>query len=122
MFRSFTAFVLIATLLTANLTRLFVYAGYEMNKNYIAAKLCENRDKPQMHCEGKCYLAKKIKQAEEKEKANERDAQKNHFQEAFIAQNSRIIFSALLLRVINSQYTSPVSHQHDADIFQPPQV
>ena len=122
MLRSFTAFILIATLLTSNFTRLFVYAGYELNQKYIAAKLCENRDKPQIHCNGKCYLAKKIKQAEEKEKSQEHNAQKNHFQEAFIVQNTRIVFSARLLEVISSKYTSRVSRQHDADIFQPPQA
>jgi hypothetical protein len=29
--------------------------------------LCENKAKPVMQCKGKCYLKKKIKQAEEKE-------------------------------------------------------
>lgn len=122
MLQRFTAIVLIMSLLTSNVTRLFVYAGFEMNREYIASKLCENRDKPQMHCNGKCYLAKKIKQAEEKEKSQERQAQKNHFQEAFIAQNNRIVFTARLLRVIKLPYTSSAPQQHAADIFQPPQV
>jgi hypothetical protein len=122
MLQRFTAIVLIMSLLTSNVTRLFVYAGFEMNREYIAAKLCVNKDKPQMHCNGKCYLAKKIKQAEEKEKSQERQAQKNQFQEAFITQNNRIIFTARLLRVIKLPYLSSAPQQHAADIFQPPQV
>ncbi|MFT3750413.1 MAG: hypothetical protein QM768_19010 [Agriterribacter sp.] len=35
-------------------------------KEYMA--LCENKFKPQMHCNGKCELAKKIKEQGEKEK------------------------------------------------------
>lgn len=41
-------------------------AYYRINKDYITRVLCENRDKPQLHCEGHCYLAKKLKAQEEK--------------------------------------------------------
>lgn len=34
---------------------------YEVNKNYIAAVLCENRNKADIHCEGNCVLMKKMK-------------------------------------------------------------
>ena len=33
---------------------------YQTNKEYIASVLCENRNKPEMACNGKCYLNKKI--------------------------------------------------------------
>ena len=41
-------------------------AYYQINKAYITRVLCENRDKPQLHCDGHCYLAKKLKAQEEK--------------------------------------------------------
>ncbi len=34
----------------------------------IAKTLCENRDKPKMQCNGKCYLAKQLKKEEKKDK------------------------------------------------------
>jgi hypothetical protein len=35
--------------------------GYWLaNRAYIATTLCENRDRPQMRCNGKCYLKKKL--------------------------------------------------------------
>lgn len=34
---------------------------YYANYDYIATVLCENRDKPFMECNGKCYLEKQIK-------------------------------------------------------------
>ena len=40
-------------------------AYYQINKKYIAANLCENRAKPKSKCNGKCYLAKKIKAQED---------------------------------------------------------
>lgn len=36
---------------------------YHANYDYIANVLCENRDKPYLECNGKCYLEKQIKKA-----------------------------------------------------------
>jgi hypothetical protein len=33
---------------------------YHANYDYIATVLCENRDKPYLECNGKCYLEKQI--------------------------------------------------------------
>lgn len=35
---------------------------YLVNYNYIVEELCENRDKPILTCNGKCYLEKQVKQ------------------------------------------------------------
>ena len=35
---------------------------YYANYDYIATVLCENRDKPYLECNGKCYLEKQLKQ------------------------------------------------------------
>lgn len=37
----------------------FLY--YYLNHDYIAKYLCLNKEKPKMHCNGKCYLMKGIK-------------------------------------------------------------
>lgn len=47
-----------------------VLGAFYVNKDYIAKYLCENRDKPQLHCNGNCVLMKKIRKAQEKEKQN----------------------------------------------------
>lgn len=41
---------------------------YLANYDYIATELCENRDKPEMHCNGKCHLMKQLAKASEHEK------------------------------------------------------
>lgn len=33
---------------------------YWSNKAEIAQKYCENKSRPMMHCDGKCYLAKRL--------------------------------------------------------------
>lgn len=36
---------------------------YYANYDYIATVLCENKDKPYLECNGKCYLQKQLKKA-----------------------------------------------------------
>jgi hypothetical protein len=42
-------------------------AYFNLNREYIAKVLCENRDKPKLNCNGKCYLAKILKQQQDKQ-------------------------------------------------------
>lgn len=77
-----------------------------MNQKYIANNLCENRGKLWLHCNGKCYLMKKVTQAEEKEKSDERRTQKSLFQESFLVASAEIKSRAALLQVISTPYYS----------------
>jgi hypothetical protein len=40
----------------------FVLLHYKLNYKFISEKLCENRAKPQMNCNGKCHIKKTLKQ------------------------------------------------------------
>jgi hypothetical protein len=122
MVRRFIAYLLIVALVSVNFTRLFIYAGFELNRNYIATKLCENRDKPWLHCNGKCYFLKKIKQAQDKEKSDERQSQKNLFQEALFAQKPDVRFYSQVLQVMQVPAHRIALPNVDLPIFQPPQL
>lgn len=43
----------------------FVYLDFELRKEHIIQNLCENRYKPHLHCDGKCYLAKQLQKVAE---------------------------------------------------------
>ncbi len=43
---------------------------WKINQSYISQALCENKDKPKMHCDGKCYLKKQLEKIDE-QKANQ---------------------------------------------------
>ncbi|HEY9560417.1 MAG TPA: hypothetical protein VIR29_06475 [Anseongella sp.] len=58
------AIVLLAVLCFQCLGSLGVLAWYQANRSYIASVLCINRDKPEMHCDGQCVLAKKLRKME----------------------------------------------------------
>lgn len=38
---------------------------YLVNKDYVARELCENKARPEMRCNGKCHLAKRLERLEE---------------------------------------------------------
>jgi hypothetical protein len=58
-YRFITALALTAIFFTANFYDLFTIAGYYVNTSAYAMN-CVNKNKPQMHCNGKCQLQKKL--------------------------------------------------------------
>jgi len=46
-------------------TKTWIILSFKMNQDYIAKVLCINKNKPQLHCDGKCILMLKIRANEE---------------------------------------------------------
>lgn len=46
------------------------FVDYAINKDFIATVLCINKDKPEMHCDGKCHLTKETKKSNDNNKKN----------------------------------------------------
>jgi|LGVD01.1.fsa_nt_gb hypothetical protein len=45
--------------------------NYIANYEYISQELCENKDKPELECNGKCYLLKQTRALEEEQEEKE---------------------------------------------------
>jgi hypothetical protein len=65
--RSLLTYILLIAVLLPSISPWGTIAYYHLNKDYIARVLCENRNKPQLHCDGKCYLAKRLKAQQDKQ-------------------------------------------------------
>lgn len=116
------AILLLLCSVSVSLSGFFVFAGFEMNKSYIAKELCINRDNPQLHCNGKCYLMRKLKQAQDKEQKQEQSFQKIQLQEAitvlpFIFKQYPIATVDLRIPLTTGM---PVSQMNS--IFHPPKI
>ena len=122
MFKQGLAILLIFCTLAGSFTKVFVFAGFELNQKYIASTLCENRDKPWMNCHGKCYLMKKVKAAEEKEKNEERETQKNLIQQAFCSSVTKIKFSSQLLQIFPERYQPMALQSVSLNLLRPPRL
>ncbi len=49
---------------------LWPIAEYVMNYDYIVNVLCKNKDRPQLKCDGKCYLSQQLAKEAEQNKGN----------------------------------------------------
>ncbi len=58
----FAAIFLTFAIFIQTFSTFIIKADFYINQSYIAKNLCVNKDKPMMHCNGKCYLSKKLKQ------------------------------------------------------------
>jgi hypothetical protein len=56
-----------------------VYLDFELNKEYIIQNLCENRFKPELNCNGQCYLAKQLHKVAEDKATKEAGKQEQNF-------------------------------------------
>ena len=48
---------------------------YVVNYDYISTQLCENRARPELRCNGKCYIKKEILKSSENQNAKESKVQ-----------------------------------------------
>lgn len=122
MVKLFTIHILIIMLFASSFQWMFVCGGFRLNKQYIAANLCVNRNKPWLHCNGKCYFMRKLKQTQDKEKKEESQSQKNLLQEAFCTAPQKVKFHTYVLRTIPIPNGKVILPRVAFPIFHPPQI
>jgi len=66
--QAFAIFVLLAFVIQSN-NRLLLMMDYSIRMENYAAH-CENKDRPDVHCNGKCQLDKKLQQENRKDQQN----------------------------------------------------
>lgn len=121
MFQKSLCLLLVFVTLSSGFTKLFLYAGYELNKDFISKTFCENKAKPLMQCNGKCYLAKKLKQAEQSEQKQEQ-ANKHFFVEAFFTTSERFKYFTIQIDEFLPSSAHLYSFKSRCSIFHPPKL
>lgn len=62
------ASILLTVLYAVTLLQAYMpHVNYWINRNYIISELCENRDRPEMDCNGRCHLKKQIETSSEQQ-------------------------------------------------------
>lgn len=114
--------------LTMLLKPLWPIADYIVNYDYIVNVLCENRDQPQLNCDGKCYLSKQLAKESEDRGKNPFEQRQNILDQVQpICIESLLDFKfAILFGTISKQrikYSkSFFSSPHVLGLIQPPEV
>lgn len=92
------------------MTGSLLVANYQIQKQKIAKTLCENRNKSSKGCQGKCYLKKQLKKAEEAEKSLPGSVKEKMEMAYTIAVPFEFAFDfPIEVLVSNSTYTFPLS-------------
>lgn len=77
-----------------------------------------------MHCNGRCYLMNKVKQAEENEKKQEGKDLRNSFQVIWFVHTAplqqRAALDGNIADRLNTHYSYAYLNQYHASIFRPP--
>jgi hypothetical protein len=113
-----TAVILLIVNLLFNFSAIFVQVSFGLNQEYIAKEFCVNKNRPELHCNGQCYLKKKLKQAEEKEQKQNLKAQEQSFPVTNIYVFSRYFFKTSIALPNASAKTLPAV---GGSVFHPPQ-
>lgn len=127
MFRSILTYLLLFSVAIQPFSREMTIMSFELNRDYIIKNLCENRDRPQLHCDGKCYLAKKLKAGQEQQDSATAERVRNLSPMQWFCTD--LIGIALLVPVryqsVNapiSWYVEPVTNALPPGVFQPPRA
>lgn len=85
--------LLLSALLLQLFTNAVILVNYVINKEDISKNLCENRDKPQMHCNGKCHLMKQLKRGNKKQEQSPLALLKCNVQAQYFEEKQEYTFS-----------------------------
>jgi hypothetical protein len=121
--RNLLALSLILTLNFQVFSQMGIFAWFVLNSDYVARVLCENKNRPELHCNGQCILARKLKAAEEKERHEMADLLKVKEIQLFNPESFFIYFSNVSLIIsekLNCFYLFKNYNSPQFPVFQPP--
>ena len=112
--------ILLLLLMTQAFSKWMIVIEYELNKEYIAANLCENKERPILKCKGKCQMAKKMAAEDASNSASNYQAK---FQEVAFTDSVISLFALLSSTEMAPVYANYVPHgftEPNFPIFHPP--
>jgi hypothetical protein len=117
---------MITALIIPNLIKIGIFIDFKINQDFISEVLCINKEKPMSTCNGKCFLAQKLKKAEEQEKKQAPSTKKERLDFVYYQSKSSVDctqYSELFVSKLNTACTSKVyEFNFIQDIFHPPKL
>ena len=102
----------------------FPFLDYVVNYHYIVTELCENKNAPELSCNGKCHLKKELAKAYKNDvpASNEKKAETVETVILFIVNLPVFCFETAHKThlKINSVYKNLYSHLDTVSVFRPP--
>lgn len=97
-----------------------IVAGYYVNKNFISSFLCENKNVPEKHCEGKCQLKKELQKDESRQ--NDSSTKVKTSVEVLFSQNDAPVIGAINTPFVKLYYhfSAFIPTSNKVAVFHPP--
>ena len=97
---------------------------YHANYDYIASVLCENRDKPFLECNGKCYLEKQLNKINHNNHEHKSTVPQINFDDYPISPLDQFAYHIKDLKAIDfNNQILPINHntqEYLVSVFKPP--
>jgi hypothetical protein len=95
--------------------------NYQINKEIIAKTYCVNKAKPNLHCNGKCHLAKQLKKQDKSQNQSNSTIKSKVELQLFVEtkSNTRMVFSIEKCGFAKSTNDADYS-KHLFAVFRPP--
>ena len=96
---------------------------YAVNYQYISTQLCENRARPELRCNGKCYIKKEILKSSENQNAKESKVQVKSIDVFVVNENSEFIADFSVEKNVENNFQNCFNLRvkpFDESIFHPP--
>jgi hypothetical protein len=84
--------ILMLLIFVQSFSNWFVFLEYQSNKAFIAEKLCINKARPKLHCNGKCQMMKKMAEEEQQNSSNNGKQARLKLPDIPIQQNNNLAF------------------------------
>jgi hypothetical protein len=125
MFRSLVVILFIFIMFFQNTGTVLVMADYYINIKNITLELCINKARPELHCNGKCYLKKKL-ESEQKQQQEQAPGSRKYVTEVQLYYQQNLPGPGLTQQTIESakypSYNQLQTASYHAAIFHPPSV
>ncbi len=107
MLRQCTAILLLLAFAASTFSKAVIVVDFYANQDYITKNLCENRDKPTMHCCGRCQLRKRFNREEDHDKNKPESRSENKKEVLFHDETASMPTASVLLAA--SPHHTPLS-------------
>jgi len=97
--KKISAYIFFIALVCQTFSQVFVVSNFLINRDYIAANLCENIDKPELECHGSCFLDKEL----EKDTERKSDEESSKFE----------VLVAGSIEEVNVSISKPIRHKKE---------
>lgn len=125
MHRQLAAILLLFAFATHTFNQVAIVLNYYVNTASFA-KVCENKARPMMHCNGKCQMMKKLKEEEKKDQQTPERKSENRAETVLYANSPALLLSSLFYTEVKDQLSSLESTgkcvDRSFDFFHPPKI